>query len=98
MLEEKNLHNIKKFSKNSKIFMNFEVTNLKKILETSFTRKLSPKKFEVDNFIFSGKIPFFPKNFTSFWVIPLFFAHFEQLLFLKNGKYGILNGPNDGTK
>ena len=60
-------------TKNSKMFMKFEVTNFKKFLKTVFTRKLSQKNFEVDNFIFSEKIQFFSIFFSSFWAIPLFF-------------------------
>ena len=63
-------------SKISKIFANFEVTNFKNFLGIANTLKLSQNNFEVDNFIFSEKIQFFPKIISRFWAIPLFFAHF----------------------
>ena len=51
-----------------------------------FYSKVIPfPKNEVDNFIFSEKIQFFPNFFSSFWAIPPFFAHFEQLFFWKMG-------------
>ena len=78
-----------KNQKNSKIFMNFEVTNFNFFLETSFTRNLSPQKIEVDNFIVLEQILFFPNFFSSFWAIPPFFAHFEQLFFWKMGSRGV---------
>ena len=69
--------------KNSKIFLNFEVINFKIFWGRNFARKLSQKFFEVDNFIFSEKIQFFPKFFFPFWAIPLFFRFFFQNFFRK---------------